>query len=172
MDIPKIKMKSKHAAWLLGAAMVFAVPFIGQREGNILHSYWDEHGKVWTACEGVTVGVIPDHLYTEAECDQMNTATKLQYGAQVVNLSPENVSPKTMGAYISFAYNIGINGFASSSTLRLAKAGDIAGSCEAMLKWYKAGGHDCRLDKGLPRGCYGVWARRLDERKMCMEGIE
>lgn len=43
-------------------------------------------------------------------------------------------------ALVSFAYNIGTNGFEGSTTLRRLNAGDYAGAAEAMRMWNKSDG--------------------------------
>lgn len=56
--------------------------------------------------------------------------------------------PHQQAAFTSFAYNVGIGGFRSSSALRMMKSGAIASAADAMELWNKADG---RVVKGLQR---------------------
>lgn len=152
---------------LVGLAMLVAVPFIVDREGESLESYRDVVG-VWTICNGETLGVKPGMKKTAEECRQLTNSRVGQFMRRVYELQTVEVAPETLAAHTSFAYNIGIGGYAKSTTLRKTNAGDVAGGCEAMLNWYKAGGKDCRPRRS---GCYGLWNRRKDERALCLAGV-
>ncbi|MBN8190431.1 glycoside hydrolase family protein [Salipiger thiooxidans] len=64
-------------------------------------------------------------------------------------------------AYGSFAYNVGVAGAGKSTAVKRLNAGDIAGGCEALTWWNKAGGRVLR----------GLVARRAEERDMCLLGV-
>lgn len=152
------------------AALATASFFIPDHEGDptkYLKAYQDV-GGVWTACGGVA-GVDPAKTYTPAQCQQLTNTTIGRFMVQVAGMVPADTPADTLAAYTSFAYNIGIVGFSHSTTLKLANAGDIPGACEAMLKWYVAGGRDCRVREN---NCYGVWKRRQDERDLCLKGVK
>lgn len=162
-------LKQKHitaGGAVFCVALGIASVFIPEHEGNSLKAYADVAG-VWTICGGVA-NVSPDLTLTEKQCKDLTGSTIGKFMVNVAALSPSDIRPQTLAAYTSFAYNIGIGGFERSSTLRLANAGDIRGSCEAMLKWYIAGGKDCRIRQN---NCYGVYQRRLDERDLCLKGV-
>lgn len=148
------------------AALAIATCFIPSHEGNSLKAYQDVVG-VYTICGGVAY-VKPGSTATASQCKAMTDSTIGKFMTQVAQLVPENTTPKTLAADTSFAYNIGIVGFSHSSTLKLQNQGKIPESCEAMLKWYMAGGKDCRVREN---NCYGVWQRRQDERDLCLKGI-
>lgn len=166
-DQPKFQFKAKHGAGLAGAVALILIPFLNFHEGEKLTSYQDV-GGIWTACHGITAGILPHHTYTQSECDEMDRYAREQFMLQVMTMVPSDIEPETLAAYTSFAYNIGMQGFSHSTTMRLANAGDIRGSCEAMLKWYMAGGRDCRVREN---NCFGVWQRRQDESDLCLKGV-
>ena len=77
--------------------------------------------------------------------------------------------PVVLAAHSSFAYNVGLPGYARSKTLALTNQGDDAGGCRAMGNWYAAGGKDCRQRSS---GCYGLWQRRQAEIDLCLQGVK
>ena len=73
--------------------------------------------------------------------------------------------PLTQGeldAYTSFAYNVGLGAFQTSTLLRKLKAGDRVGACNELRRWVYAKG------RVLP----GLVARRAAEEKMCLSGLK
>jgi lysozyme len=158
------------------AAGALMVPHIKYDEGRSNKAYWDPHGKVWTICDGETLGVKQGDYKTNSECDALTERRTRDFANQAyIRMSPlaqTRITAQTLEAHGNFAYNIGIGGYSSSMALRKTNAGDFAGGCEAMLNWYSSGGRDCRLDKGNPKGCYGLWVRRLSARDRCLKGIQ
>ncbi len=61
------------------------------------------------------------------------------------------------GAYIEFAYNIGVNAFCTSTLVKLLNQGDYAGACAQISRWNKQKG---KVLDGLTR-------RRAEERAIC-----
>lgn len=156
------------SASIIAAALMIASPFIGDQEGDKLTSYEDVVG-VWTICEGVTgQGVRPGIKMTQSQCDALDKSKIGQFMTSVASHLKVPVSPQTLAAHTSFAYNIGIRGYARSSTLRLTNAGKIAQGCRAMANWETAGGMDCNVRKN---DCYGLVERRNDEINLCLDGI-
>ena len=51
------------------------------------------------------------------------------------------LTPARHAAFTSLAYNIGVGGFGDSTACRRFNEGDLAGACEAMGWWDKAGGN-------------------------------
>lgn len=149
------------------ATMAIAVPFIYDKEGEKLEAYRDVAG-VWTICSGETVGVVPGQKVSKAYCTELTKSRVWEFMSKVDALVQPELTPETLAAHTSFAYNIGMAGYARSTALRETNAGNIAGGCHAMSKWYTAGGKDCRI-KG--NGCYGLINRRNDEIKLCLQGV-
>lgn len=159
------KTSAVSPATLTGAAaaLLIAIPFIADREGESLVAYQDV-GKVWTICNGETEGVRPSDRMTPEQCRALTQSRVGQFMGKVDALLQPDVPPATLAAHTSFAYNVGINGYAKSQTLKLSNTGDIMAGCDAMMNWYTAGGRDCRV-RG--NGCYGLVLRRQDEVKLC-----
>src|SRR5205085_1888349 len=81
---------------------------------------------------------------------------RVQQFADAVAASITNrdaLTPERHAAFTSLAYNIGVGGFANSTACRRFNQGDLAGACEAIGWWDKAGG------TALP----GLVRRRADE---------
>lgn len=166
-DEQGFKFGPVHAAGgAICAALAIAIPFIQQHEGTRLSAYQDVAG-VYTICSGQAY-VPAGTTATAAQCEAMTQSTVGKFMSQVYAIVPHDTPAPTLAAYTSFAYNIGMIGFSHSTTLKLANSGDIRGACQAMLKWYEAGGKDCRVRSN---GCFGVWQRRLDERDLCLQGV-
>ena len=70
-----------------------------------------------------------------------------------------------------FGYQFGIRRLCESSMVRLANAGDYAGSCKAYLEYRFAAKYDCStLVNGKPnKRCWGVWTRQQERYKNCMD---
>ncbi|WP_078059248.1 lysozyme [Tropicimonas marinistellae] len=142
-----------------------AVPFVGDWEGLRLEAYPDILG-VWTVCYGETKGVKRGDSYTKAQCDAMLARELLEYRAGLHRyFTPETLATRLpVGrdvAYTSLAYNAGIGAAGKSTATRRLNAGDVAGGCEALTWWNKAGG---RVIRGLVR-------RRTAEYHLCMFGV-
>lgn len=153
---------------IIASALLVAIPFIGDHEGDKLDSYEDVVG-VWTVCKGVTgPSIKPGMKMTKTQCDQLNNSTIGQFMTKVANRIMVTVSPETLAAHTSFAYNIGIAAYSRSMALKFTNIGKIAEGCHAMANWETAGGRDCTIRSN---NCYGLVLRRDDEIKLCLGGI-
>lgn len=161
--------KAVLGAGVLAAALYIVSPFIATHEGDKLDSYEDMAG-VWTVCEGVTgPNVTPGIKMTAAQCDGLNKSEIGGFMTKVANRLNVTVSPETLAAHTSFAYNIGIAGYSRSKTLLLTNQGKLTKGCLAMANWETAGGLDCTVKSN---GCYGLVMRRNDEINLCLVGIQ
>lgn len=141
-----------------------AVPFIGKWEGLRLEAYKDIVG-VWTICYGETKGVRAGQRHTKQQCDAMLRREAVAYrkGLHKHMTAQTRASRLPVGrdvAFTSLAYNVGVSGAGKSTAVRRLNAGDVAGACEALTWWNKAGG---RVIRGLVR-------RRTEERDLCVAG--
>lgn len=142
------------------AAGAMAVALVGGFEGLRLVAYRDVVG-VATVCYGETRGVKMGDRHTKAECDAMLLKGLAEFEAGVERCVPVPMSDKTRVAHVSLAYNIGVGGYCKSSVARLANAGHMRASCDAFMKWNRAGGV---VWPGLTR-------RRAAERDLCVAGL-
>lgn len=153
--------KAKAAATGIAGAIALAAALIAPWEGVELKAYRDIVG-VPTICYGETRGVSIGDTATLAECQTMLATAVADFEKGIRPCLPAELPEKTRAAFISAAYNIGKGAFCGSSMSRLAKAGDLRGACEALMKWNKAGGKVVR----------GLTNRRAAERKLCLEGLQ
>lgn len=111
------------------------------REGNVLTAYKDSVG-VWTIGTGITtasglIKVVPGLKITPAQSDALFAAAVEKYAAPVRAALSRPVPQPFFDACVSLAYNIGPVGFAHSSVVRLANAGNLPAAVEAFLMWNK-----------------------------------
>lgn len=79
-------------------------------------------------------------------------------------------APLTQNEYdlmVDFSYQYGVAKLCSSPMVRLANAGDYAGSCRGYLQYKKVAGFDCSTPGN--RRCPGVWKRSVERYQKCME---
>lgn len=139
-----------------GLALTTAVSFIGDWEGLRTSAYQDVVG-VWTVCYGETKGVQPGDSYSAAECDQMLAREILHYEAALDRCLKVELPLGMKIALVSWTYNVGVGAACGSTLMRRANAGDLAGACDELRRWNRAGG---RVWRGLTN-------RRLSEMEMC-----
>lgn len=144
-----------------GIALSAALAFIGGWEGLRQEAYRDVIG-VWTVCYGKTTQVAPGDHYSKAECDQMLAAEILSYEAELDQCLTVPVPLGMKIALVSWTYNVGAKAACQSTLLSLANSGDLAGACNELKRWNRAGG---RVWRGLTR-------RRLSEMDMCYAALK
>ena len=113
------------------------------REGERLTAYKDSVG-VWTIGIGITtasglIKVTPGLKITKAQSEALFAQAVAKYVDPVRKaLRSDRAWPQEFfDACVSLAYSIGPVGFAQSSIVRRANAGDMAGAIEAFLMWNK-----------------------------------
>ena len=142
-------------------ALASAVSFTGQLEGLRTAAYRDIIG-VWTVCYGETRGVQPGDSYSPAECDAMLAREIVAFEAQLDRCLTAPVPVGMKVALVSWTYNVGAGAACRSTLVRKANAGDLAGACNELPRWNRAGG---RVIRGLTN-------RRMSERAMCLRALE
>lgn len=145
--------------------MEVLVPLVAKWEGKRNTAYLDKIARppVWTVCYGETRGVKQGDTYTDAQCEAMLRRGLIEYRNGFHAYLTDRTKglwlpPKRDAAFVSLSWNIGIRGAGKSTATRRLNAGNIAGACEAMTWWNKAGG---RVIRGLVR-------RRTEERDLCL----
>jgi len=143
-----------------------AFELISRWEGKRNHAYQDIVG-VWTICYGHTRTAGPGKYMTDAACYDLLVEEIHEYREglhESFNRSTlaYRLTPQRDAAYTSLAFNVGIRGAGRSTATRRLNRGDIAGGCEALTWWNKAGG---RVVRGLVR-------RRAAERRYCRAGLD
>lgn len=143
-----------------------AVPFIAQEEGERRKAYLDIVG-VPTICFGSTRGVRLGMIKTHAECLDLLRVEVAEYRDRLhryFNLTTrlQRLTPERDAAYTSTAFNCGVGAIGKSTATRRLNAGDIAGGCEALGWWNRAGGRVIR----------GLVLRRQREQALCLQGLK
>ena len=134
---------------------------IAPAEGLRRVAYNDPVG-IPTICFGETRGVKLGDRATPEECKVMlETRVVQDFIPGVERCVTRPMSPEREAAFVSFAYNVGVEAFCKSSVARKHNAGDLAGACDALRLYTKAHGIT------LP----GLVKRREQERQLCLEGL-
>lgn len=146
----------------VGAAQL-AVEQIAEYEGYVPEAYLDPVG-IWTKCFGDIYDVTPGASYTFEQCLQSLNDNVLKHAKPIFKCIPElaNMPDKVKAAMVSMAYNIGTNGFCSSSVARYANAGEWENACRRMSQIYVTA-------KGKPMP--GLKVRRKGESELCLQGL-
>lgn len=110
-----------------------------RREGVRLEAYRDSVG-VWTIGIGHTSAAGPPRVWpwTAITVAQANSifADDLQKYEKTVNDSIKRpISQNAFDACVSLCYNIGQNGFAGSSVVKMINAGDMKTAADDFLLW-------------------------------------
>lgn len=155
-------VQSGLPTWL--QTSVYAVPITAQWEGLETTAYLDRIASppVWTVCFGETFDVTPREVRTEAQCiDGLNVGLERYWRQYRTGLTVTRIAAQTDAAMTTVAWNIGVGGLLRSTAMRRLNAGDVAGACEALTWWNKAGG---RVVRGLVN-------RRADDQRLCLQGV-
>lgn len=112
----------------------------------------------WGETDGVTLG----DRCTREQADQWLFDDLMSRTQQVVALLKVPTSPNELGAFLVFAYNIGVAGFAKSTVLKQHNAGNKLAAARAFDLWNKV-----RNPKtGVLEDSNGLTARRKREAAM------
>lgn len=146
-----------------GVWLALCVACVSGFEGLRTVAYRDPVG-IPTICFGETAKVSLGDTATADQCKDMLGARLLEFGRQVDKCTPHTVLPPYRKAAVtSFAYNVGVKAYCSSTLARKLDAGDVKGGCNEFSKWvYATNRSGVRIE--LP----GLVSRRAEERTMCL----
>lgn len=121
------------------------VDLVKAMEGCRLTAYLDTLAEpdVWTIGYGHTgPDVYEGRTMTQREADDtLLDRLNNEYAPGVERaLAGVATTQAQFDAFVSFAYNVGVGGFAGSSVLRQHKAGNYQAAADAFRMWNKAGG--------------------------------
>jgi len=136
------------------------VACVGTFEGLRTYAYRDPVG-IPTACFGETKNIRMGDRFTVDECEGMLNVRVQEFGEAVDRCVLHVLPPERKAAYVSFAYNVGVNAFCGSTLVRKENAHDTRGACDELRRWTKAAGIT------LP----GLVKRRESERELCLTGL-
>lgn len=180
-----MNLKNNYLTRAAGALFLSIAAVVGVHEGRSLTAYYDS-ANVLTICDGDTSNVRPGQKATHAECDD-----RLRKGiaahAEALTGLPEGLPDVVVLGSVDLAYNIGVNGFKTSSVYKALAVKDYKAAGLAVLKWKyisqrtaprpglgweynpktKVWRFDCSQSiSGAPnKVCYGLWQRRLWQAK-------
>lgn len=131
----------------------FTATFIAGFEGFVDHVYLDAVGVETVGYGETRRDVIERYRGRKISKEDALALLKrrVQEFADAVEASITNrsaLTPARHAALTSFAYNVGVGGFAGSTACARFNAGDVDGACEALGWWNKAGG---QVLEGLSR---------------------
>lgn len=114
--------------------------FIEQNEGRVLHVYFDSC-KIPTCGVGHVVlpadGLKPGDAITQEQCDAFLAHDVGKCEAAINAAVKVEMTQNQFDALVSFAFNIGVGGFLSSSVLKDLNAGNLDDEKRAFELWDK-----------------------------------
>jgi GH24 family phage-related lysozyme (muramidase)/peptidoglycan hydrolase-like protein with peptidoglycan-binding domain len=125
--------------------LAFTSRFIAKFEGFVDHVYLDAVGVETVGYGETKRDAIERYRSTgisEAEAFALLQRRVQEFadGVEAYVTNRDALTPERHAAFTSLAYNIGVGGFGDSTACRRFNQGDLAGACEAMGWWDKAGG--------------------------------
>ncbi len=131
-----MSFRTKTLTGITAAGIAGSAAFIAPWEGLKTTPYSDL-GGVATVCFGETN--VEMREYTEAECKAMLQESVAGYYNHVDVSVTYDVPLSTQIAFTSFAYNVGLGAFDSSTLLKKANRGDVLGACNELERWSYVG---------------------------------
>ncbi len=136
-----------------------AVVGIATFEGYKKEAYIPVPGDVPTIGFGTTKGVKLGDITTPVRSlHVLLDEIENKYAAGVKKCVQAPLAQYEFAAFVSLAYNIGVNAFCKSALVKKVNALDYAGACRQILRWDKAGG----------KKILGLTLRRQKEYQICM----
>jgi lysozyme len=144
---------------LIGALSISATALItiASHEGYVGETYTDAVG-VPTIGFGETKGVKYGQKTDPVRALIQLNSSMDEHAKGIAKCINVPISQGEYDAYISFAYNVGVNAFCTSTLNKKLNAMDYDGACKELLRWNKAGG---KVLNGLTK-------RREQEYKQCL----
>jgi lysozyme len=146
----------RSAAQLAAPWLALCIPLVSASEGVRYVAYRDPVG-IPTICFGETFGVQMGDRATPIQCNALLQSRLIEFGDGVDKCTPL-LPPARKAAVTSFAYNVGLKAYCTSTLARKMNAGD-PNACQELMRWVKAG--PMRIT--LP----GLVTRRKRERALC-----
>ena len=137
---------------------------------------WDERykGKIANAVEmdgsvipaAMVLGFDDPYAMTDAqlaECRAFLDGDVRRHADGIARCIAVDAPPESLAAFVSFSFNVGIEGFCRSGVRRDLNAGRLAQACAGLSRWVYAG-RPLRRVQGLVN-------RRAAERRLCERGL-
>lgn len=95
-------------------------------------------GQPMTVCNGITgAGVVAGRYYSPSDCYYLERGRYLaaEQEARRLFVRWNSYDPFVQGQFLDFVHNKGVANLSTSTLLRKANAGDLAGACHENLRW-------------------------------------
>lgn len=136
---------------------------LAMHEGYSHKPYKDTGGVVTNGFGNATLSPNRTVTVIDALTDlQVNTQ---KTGEAVSKCITAEITQGQYDAYVSFAYNVGVNAFCKSTMAKFANQGDKVASCNQFDRWVYVAGKDCRIASS---NCRGIAKRRAEEKALCL----
>lgn len=155
MQAPRVTSRAALAGTIGAGCCAILLSYVPQFEGVILRGYKDPIGIV-TACAGHTKTAVLGRPYTPQECETLLVGDLAEHAEGVDKCTTRSLTTGQRAAAISFAFNVGVARFCSSTFARKLNA-QHPDACAELDKWVYAGG------EVWP----GLVTRRATERAIC-----
>lgn len=150
--------------WLVGVVGATLIASTSLWEGTRYVPYKDVTGTP-TVCQGITENIVPDKIYTQAECNSMLEKQLAKHGKDALGCINVPISKNEYEAYTMFTYNVGAANFCSSGALKELNKGNHVEACKRLY----------RQPDGSPAWSYskgkyfqGLQNRRKYESNLCL----
>ena len=176
-----MKKRNGIVALVIGGAISLASPFLmsflGKWEGEGEYVVYADKlaGGLPTVCKGITkwtspYPVVVGERWSKEKCAEVELHVTVQTQMKLAEcITNPSITQNVFDALTSHAHNVGVNNTCNSRAVRLINAGDIRAGCDAIA--HSATGKPVWSYVGT-RFVRGLYNRRLDERKLCLEGLQ
>lgn len=142
-------------------------------EGNANRAYWDNLGKVWTICNGITgPDVYKGLVLTDQQCNDRRDKLMAEKYLKPLQrcISDFDEGPRSWQmSTLDLAWNIGVGGVCNSGGAAEARQHNWAASCQKYTLYNRAGG---RVVPGLDHRRKHGDAKRIGEYDLCVAGLK
>ena len=164
--------QAKLIAWVGAAGLATAVAFTTGEEREVLTVYQDPaKPSLLTTCIGETGyveepgDIVAGARFTHEQCLEALYRRFDTYAEEIQRCGGDQLTLGQKLAFMDTLHNTGH--FCGTTMAKKAKAGDLKGSCEAILMWRFVAGRDCFLDENRSF-CGGIKKRRLRAYNLCV----
>lgn len=138
----------------------------GPRGGCALVSYLCPAG-VWTIGWGETENVHPGDRCTKEQADRWLCDDLTERVAAILTVCKVKPNANQLAAFVSFAYNVGLDGFRKSTVLKRHNEGDYSAAARAFDLWNQGRNPKTGKKEELP----GLTARRKREAALYLKSL-
>ncbi len=176
-----MSLRGKIAVGGITLASASLMAFLGLWEGEGQNVVYPDRlaGGLPTVCKGITKHTSPDPVivgdyWSEERCAEVEQMVTEKTQLKLADcISNQAVEQKTFDALTSHAHNVGVPSTCASRAVGLINRGNIAAGCRA-IAWANDGKTPVwsYVTQGSKKVfVQGLHNRRLDEMKMCLEGL-